>query len=139
MTAVAPLPPAPVDELSRPFWEAVEKGHLVFQCCRACANAWLPARSECPACLSADTDWRPASGNARLVSWVVYHRAFNASFADRLPYTVAIAELEEGPRMITNIVGVDDPEHLSVDQPLTLKIERDGGVAVPRFVPRNGV
>lgn len=139
MTEVAPLPPAPLDELARPFWEAVEKGHLVFQACRACENAWLPARSECPACLSSDVEWRPATGNARLISWVVYYRAFNPAFSSRLPYTVAIAELEEGPRLMTNIVGVADAEHLDIDQPLVLRIEQDGDVMVPRFMPRSGI
>lgn len=138
MTKADPLPPPPDDELSRPFWDAVADGRLVYQHCPACDNAWLPARSECPVCLSAEPEWRPASGNARLVSWVVYHRAFNPTFAGRLPYTVAIVELEEGARMITNIVGAEDPERLHVDQPLVLRIEQDGDVFVPRFAPTKG-
>lgn len=133
-----PLPAPNVTEESRPFWEGVEQGVLKFQRCTACNHAWLPARSECPACLSMKAEWCEASGRAHLVSWVVYHKPFNPAFAERVPYTVAIVALEEGPRLITNIVGTDDPEALVIDQPLALKIERDGEVTVPRFTPVAG-
>lgn len=133
-----PLPAPVVTEESRPFWDGIGQGVLKYQHCGACGHAWLPARSECPVCLAADASWRDASGQARLVSWVVYHKPFNPAFADRVPYTVAIVEIEEGARLITNIVGVDDPETLAIDQPLKLKIERDGDVNVPRFEPAGG-
>jgi len=137
MTAPASLPMPPSEAQSQPFWDAVSNRQLVFQHCAACGNAWLPARSECPQCLSEEPVWLQSSGRARLVSWVVYHRAFNAAFAERLPYTVAIVELEEGPRMITNIVGAD-PNTLEIDQRLILRIEQDGDVMVPRFTPAKG-
>jgi uncharacterized OB-fold protein len=66
---------------------------------------------------------------------VVYHRAPNAAFNSRVPYTVAIVELDEGPRMTTNIVGVEDPQSLQIEQRLSLRIEQEAGLAVPRFVP----
>lgn len=124
----------PSDSLSDAFWQALKEGRLTFQRCR-CGNAWLPPRSECPKCLNADWTWETASGRAKLISWVVYHRAFHDAFANRLPYTVAVVELAEGPRMTSNIVGVDDPEALRIDQPLRLVIEPDFGLAVPRFTP----
>lgn len=133
-----PLPHPTVDETSRPFWDGVEQGELRFQCCEACGNTWLPARSECPNCLAPDPGWKVASGRARLISWVVYHKAFNPAFEGRVPYTVAVVELEEGARMITNITGSRDPETLVIDQPLVLAIEQDGDVKVPRFTPAEG-
>jgi hypothetical protein len=81
-----------------------------------------------------DWRWEDAGGDARLISWVVYHTAFHPAFKDRLPYTVAVVELTEGPRLISNIVGAD-PESLRIDQPLRLAIEREGNVAVPRYRP----
>jgi uncharacterized OB-fold protein len=130
--------PLPVrDELNAPYWDALEAGRHVFQRCANCNNAWLPPRPECPRCLQHDWAWETASGEARLVSWVVYHTAFHPAFADRLPYTVAIVALDEGPRLISNIVDVADPEALVIDQPLTLTIEREHGVAVPRYRPGN--
>jgi uncharacterized OB-fold protein len=93
----------------------------------------LPAREACPRCLGRSLTWQQASGKARLISWIVYHQAFHPSFAQRLPYTVAIVELEEGARMVSNIVGTEDPESLRIDMPLTAIIEQQGDVRVPRF------
>jgi len=132
--AAAALRP-PADPLSDPFWQSLADGRLTFQKCKHCGNSWLPARSECPKCLQADWIWQNASGTAKLVSWVVYHRAFHDAFSKRVPYAVAVVELAEGPRMTTNIVGVADPETLKVDQRLQLTIEQDFGMAVPRFTP----
>lgn len=102
--------------------------------CSHCRNAFLPARFECPACLLPDPKWEEASGKARLVSWVVYHKPPDPAFDTRVPYTVAVVELDEGPRMITNII-IDDPESLRIEQQLVLCIQQEAGVAVPRFVP----
>jgi uncharacterized OB-fold protein len=123
------------DALSDPYWAALEEGRHIFQRCSACGHAWLPPRAECPVCLAAAWAWETASGEARLISWVVYHTAFHPAFADRLPYNVAIVELREGPRLITNISGIDDQEALRIEMPLRIAIEREGGVAIPRYVP----
>jgi uncharacterized protein len=99
---------------------------LAFQRCRACSNAWLPERSECPRCLVADWAWETASGRGRLISWVVYHRAYHESVADRVPYNVSLIELEEGPRVIANVPGdsrlhADMPVRLISGQPVSFE------------------
>lgn len=125
-----PLPD--VTPLSEPYWAALRQGHLAFQRCR-CGYAWLPPREECPHCLAADFKWEPAGGDARLLSWVVYRTAYHPAFKERLPYVVAVVELAEGPRLITNIV----PAHsaLSIDMPVRLAIEEENGFALARFTP----
>jgi len=130
----AALPEPDLSELGRPFWDALKQGQLTFQRCTGCGHAWLPARSECPQCLGATWQREPAKGEATLVSWVVYHQPYHPAFSKRLPYTVAIVQLDEGPRMITNIVSTD-PKQLRIDQRLALQIEQDGTLAVPRFKP----
>ena len=128
--------PAPEpDALNTPYWESLKQGALTYQKCNACGHAWLPPRTECPHCLAADWRWEAAAGGARLISWVVYHIAYHPAFAKRLPYNVAVVELDEGPRLISNVVGVADPEKLVIDQRLRLAIEMEGATAVPRFVP----
>jgi uncharacterized OB-fold protein len=117
-------------ELSRPFWDALREGHLVFQRC-GCGHAFLPARRHCPACLQAEPKWERASGKGRLVSWVVYHTAYHPAFESRLPYNVALVELAEGPRLLTNIVDRNDA--LVADAPVELEIEREGDAALARF------
>lgn len=134
MTDSAAFPTPEDNPLTAPFWSALDQGRLTFQRCQACGNAWLPARSECPGCLAGEPLWVDASGDATLISWVVYHTALHPAFADRLPYTVAVVELVEGPRMLSNIIS-SDPEGLRIDQPLTLRIEQEVGVCVPRFAP----
>jgi uncharacterized OB-fold protein len=117
------------------YWSALDAGRHTFQRCTACAHAWLPPRYECPNCLRDAWTWETASGNARLISWVVFHTAFDPAFASRVPYTVAIVELAEGPRLISNVVGARDPEALRADQSLELVIERENGVALPLYRP----
>lgn len=123
--------PKPVPtELTATYWKALDEGRLVFQRC-ACGHAWLPAMRHCPACLAEGPRWETASGRGRIVSWVVYHTAYHEAFASRLPYNVALVELEEGPRLITNIL--DDNALLACDAPVALEITRDEGVALARF------
>lgn len=116
-----------------PYWRALSEGRLDFQHCRSCGHGWLPGRHQCPACLSSDTAWKPASGKGRIVSWVVYHTAYAPHLAERVPYNVAVVELAEGPRLITNIVDQADASGLSLDAPVELAIETDFGRALPRF------
>ncbi len=123
------------DELNGPYWDALSRGVLSYQKCESCGHAWLPARSECPGCLGDKWRWTPARGGARLISWVVYHTAFHAAFKDRLPYNVAVVELDEGPRLISNVVGITDHEALKIDQRLSLVVEKEGTTSVARFRP----
>ena len=132
--ALTPIPVPEMTELSRPFWDALRQGTLTFQRCQACGHAWLPARSECPSCLGDAWQREAATGNARLVSWVVYHQPYHPAFKQRLPYTVAAVQLDEGPRMISNIVGAEAAP-LQIDQRLRLRIENEGEISVPHFTP----
>ena len=113
--------------------EALADGRLTFQRCSECANAWLPPRDQCPRCLSAQFAWEDASGDATVVSWVVYHRSYHPAFADRVPYNVVVAQLAEGPRMITNVLGIDGAQGLEIDTPLRFVAETEGDVPVARF------
>ena len=124
-----PLPEA--NPLTASYWQALAEGRLVFQRCRKCGHAWLPARTECTGCLSDEVGWEQASGRGRIVSWVIYHHAFNKAFRDRLPYNVAVVELEEGPRLITNIVN--PAAGLAADRPVQLAVEQEHGIALARF------
>lgn len=114
------------------YRDALEARRLTFQCCRSCGRSWLPPREECPHCWSADWEWREASGRATVVSWVVYHTAFDKRFADRLPYNVALVDLDEGPRMVTNIVDLPGGQDV-IGKPVRLVFEEDHGRLLPRF------
>ena len=126
-----PLPT--VTPLTEPYWQGLADGELRHQVCGACGHVWLPAREECPRCLSDQVSWTPSSGRGRIISWVMYHHASHPAFADRVPYNVAIVELEEGARLITNIVA--DESELAIERPVVLRIESESGVHLPRFAP----
>ena len=129
--------PAPQPgEAAAPYWRALEEGRLVFQRCKSCGHAWLPGRGECPRCLAPDPEWTPAAGNAKLVSWVIFHHGYHEYYAARLPYNVAVVELEEGPRLVSNIVEADG--QLKIDMRLELVIQREAGMALARFKPTQG-
>ena len=94
-------PPAlDIDTINEAYLAALAEGRLVLQVC-ACGHRWLPPRAACSACLGSQWTWQTAQGGGRLKSWVVYHTAFSEAFRGRLPYNVALVELDEGPSMIT--------------------------------------
>ena len=133
------IPMPEFNDLNQPYWDNLAKGSLSFQHCTCCGHNWLPPRSECPQCLEDKWTWQVATGNAKLISWVVYHMAYHPAFAQRLPYAVAVVELEEGARLISNVIGVDDFESLQIDQALHLVIEQEQGLAIPRFQPAEDI
>lgn len=123
--------PEPSEQLSS-HRVALQEGRLTFQRCEN-GHAWLPPREYCPQCLTGSWQWEDASGRAEVVSWVVYHRAYHPAFAERVPYNVVVAQLAEGPRLITNVVGITGAEGLAIGAPLEVLFEREGDVPVSRF------
>jgi len=130
--ALAPaLDPIPdLDGINAPLWDGLKQGRLHYQAC-ACGHAWLPPRALCPQCLGTDWAWREASGHGEIVSWVVYHVAYHPSFKDKLPYNVAIVELKEGPRLITNILAPN--ETLSIGAPVQLAVDTTLATPLAQF------
>jgi uncharacterized protein len=94
-------------ELSQPFWDGTKAHELRLQRCRACQAYRFPPVVLCRECLAEDHDWVPTSGTGTIYSYVIQHRPATPAFIDDLPYVVAVVELDEGPLMLTNIVGAD--------------------------------
>ncbi|WP_406401477.1 Zn-ribbon domain-containing OB-fold protein [Streptomyces sp. NBC_00879] len=132
------------DDFTRPFWDAATEGLLLIRRCRACAKAHHYPREFCPYCWSEDVDWERASGRATLYTWSVVHRNDLPPFGGRVPYTAAVVDLAEGPRMMTEIVGCPEAE-LLIGMELEVTFRTDAteataategdGVAVPVFRP----
>lgn len=127
------FPQPEITSLNAPYWDALKQGRLTFQHCRACGHNWLPAREACPTCLSPDPQWKDSAGKGSIVSWVVYHVAYDEAFKDRIPYNVSCIALDEGPRILTNIVGCDAGSKLAIAAPVSLCIEFEGDLALARF------
>jgi uncharacterized OB-fold protein len=99
----------PVGAESGPFWDATREGRLLVQWCTACDRGVFYPRAFCPHCAAPRSalEWRTASGRASVYAAVVEHKpeAARVAFSGGEPYCVALVDLEEGVRMITNVVG----------------------------------
>lgn len=126
-------PTLTITDVNRPYWEGLAEGKLRFQCCESCGNNWLPARPNCPHCLAPKPAWKDSAGRGRVISWVVYHTAYADHLKARVPYDVTLVELDEGPRLLTNVVDSQAGQKLSPDAPVVISIETEEGVALPRF------
>jgi hypothetical protein len=119
------------------FWEGARSGELLLQKCSACSHVYFPPRPFCPQCAAQDVQVLRASGRATLSSYVIHHRA-TPGFTP--PYSIAVVQLEEGPRMMTNIVEVEQtPEALQLDMPLEVTFEQlTDEISLPLFRPARG-
>lgn len=119
-----------LDRIQAEYTAGLAEGRLLLQQC-ACGERWLPASATCVRCLGTHWTWIAAEGGGCLKSWVVYHTAFHPDFRARLPYNVALVELDEGPRMITNILG--DSSRLQAEARVRLVKPLPGEAALARF------
>ena len=110
--------PLPVmNEESRPFWEGCKARRLMVQHCGDC-GAWVHyPRALCPACHGDALAWEEASGRGTIYSYTVCHRAAGPAFVGDTPYVVALIDLEEGARMLSNIITAD-PALVRIGQPV---------------------
>ena len=129
-TVPKPLPEA--DDSSRPFFEGAMEGHLVLMKCSSCGAFRLPSRHHCDDCLSPDFAWVAASGRGTVRTFGVMHQKYHPGF--ELPYNVTVVELEEGPRLPTNLVGIANSD-IRVGMKVTVDWERHEDVALPKFRP----
>lgn len=124
----------PVTLETQPFWDATAEGRLVLPRCDACGTViWYP-RLFCPACAGTEISWFDAAGTGTVYSCTVVRKG-QGPFADSAPYVLAYVELDEGPRLMTNVVGCE-PERVAVGQRVTVVFTDTGkGTALPRFRP----
>jgi hypothetical protein len=137
MSSVVKPVPRPSAE-SLPYWEGAREKKLLLQHCRSCGEFWFPPSARCRHCLSHNFAWEEVSGQGRIYSFVVYHRHYHPAFEDELPYVVAIIELDEGPRLLSNIVG-GPSQDVRCDLPVRAVFEDVGhGTMIPKFEICNG-
>jgi uncharacterized OB-fold protein len=134
MQAVPPKPLPDPSDLTRPFWDACRRHELSIQRCRSCGALLHYPKVICPHDQGTEFDWAPMSGRGTVHSYVGAYRAFHPAFQDDLPYTIAIVELEEGPRMMTNIVA--PPDSVSIGMKVEVLFEDvTDTIALPKFRP----
>lgn len=131
--ALPPLPRPYQD--TEAYWAAAREHRFVIQRCKTCGEHQFYPRGVCSHCLSSDLEWMDASGRGTVYSYSVNYRAPHPGFADDLPFVLAIVELEEGPRMMTNIVDCD-PESVTIGMAVTVTFDDvTDEVTLPKFRP----
>jgi len=128
--------PKPTPETAH-FWEGAANGELRLQRCDDCDHVYFPPRPFCPACSSRSVSMFAASGRGYLDSYVINERPHPAFDG---PYSIALVRLEEGPRLMTNIVGCSQtPEALQLDMPVQVTFEKvSAEISLPLFEPVSG-
>lgn len=133
-TPARPLPE--ITPAMAPFWEAARRHELVAQRCVGCGTWRFPAREICSACLSREARWEHVGGRGTIFSRAVMHQAYHPGFAADLPYAIVVVELEEGARMLSNVVGVPAAD-VRIGMPVEVVFEDvTPEVTLPKFRPR---
>jgi len=140
--APQPLFPLPVaDADTQPFWDAAVERRLVVPRCSGCGKwIWQP-KPVCPACHTADPVWTEVTGGGRVASWTVIHPPVLPAFADTVPFVILLVELDEGVRMVGQLVDesgallVTDGTDvgLAMGTPVVLRWREQGGVTLPAW------
>lgn len=128
--------PRPTPE-TQPFWDGAREGRLMLPWCEDCEKPHFYPRSLCPHCLSSRLVWRQATGRGTIHTYVINHKA--ARGFDKVPYVIAVIELEEGPRMMSNVMvdGEPTPETIRIDMPVEVLFDPvTAEITLPRFRPR---
>jgi uncharacterized OB-fold protein len=130
--------PVPLPE-TKPYWAAARRHELTLPYCGACRAFHYYPRASCPRCLSGALEWRRVSGRGRLHTFTIVHRG-PRDFPLGTPYVLAIVELDEGPRLMTNLVDVaPDPAAVRIGMPVEVVfLDLGDTAALPHFRPIGG-
>ena len=133
--------PHPLAPEAKPYWEGLKQGKLMLPACQDCRKTHFYPRVFCPHCHSRNLEWIEASGRGKLYSFEILHRSFNPAVKTPLPYVLAMVELQEGPRMLSNLVNVKpDPNVIRCDMPVEVVFTKlNDAFTLPFFKPAGAV
>ncbi len=137
MAAPRPQPRFPEPD-TQPFWEATKRHQLTYQTCNACHQIIFYPRQHCPKCGATETSWHVSKGEGTVYTFTVIVQSRHPAFADLGAYAVAYVDLDEGFRMLSNIVGIRDP-FTDIRCGMRVRVrwedQGDGGISLPMFEP----
>ncbi len=137
-----PTPPKPLptpDPLTKPYWDSVKAHAMQIQQCASCHKFIFYPRAVCPHCGSRDLQWTPVSGRGKIYGFTINmgRHPSTAAFANDVPYVIAVVELEEGARLMTNIVGIaPSPDKIKVGMDVVVQYDDvSDAITLPKFRP----
>ncbi len=121
---------------TREFWQATKTRELKYQKCDDCGTVVFYPRRHCTGCTGGSLSWHVASGKGTVYTYSVVRQSYHPFFRNLIPYAVAWIDLDEGPRILSNIVGVDDPlSDIEIGQRVEVQWEEHDEVCIPLFRP----
>ncbi|MFQ5420333.1 MAG: Zn-ribbon domain-containing OB-fold protein [Anaerolineae bacterium] len=128
-------PTPPIDAWTEPFWTAVRQEKLLLQFCPHCREHIFYPRRYCPTCLAEDMTWVEAAGRGKVYAFTVVQNNAPSAFLPDMPFVIGIVILNEGVRMMSNIVGCD-PETIYSEMPVVVTFEKlNDDMTLPKFKP----
>ncbi|MFW7343190.1 Zn-ribbon domain-containing OB-fold protein [Pollutimonas sp. H1-120] len=138
---ISPSLPKPIANAdSQPYWDAAREHRLVIRKCNNCNALHFMPRYVCPECWSDRLEWVDSKGEGSVHSFSIMRRVSDPAFAPKVPYVTALIDLDEGPRMMANVLG-DDALSVKIGDRVTVTFEdRGDGALLPQFVraPKGG-
>lgn len=126
------LVPVP-DQETQPFWDGCREGKLMLQRCGTCGGFRYPPRPSCPHCTTPGGEWVATSGRGRIYSWMIVHHPVHADQKAKVPYNVVMVELEEGPHIVSELIGVEFDE-IRADLEVSVVFEQlSPTISLPKF------
>jgi uncharacterized OB-fold protein len=135
MAADIQHPKPGLDWETRAYWEGAGRGELVLQRCGDCGTTQHRPRGLCVSCLSDAIEHFVASGRGTVYTYTITNQNQAPGFREAVPYVLAYVELEEGVRLLTNVIGCE-PERVEIGLPVVVDFTPpEGEIAIPRFRP----
>lgn len=130
-----PLPRFPEPD-TEPFWEATKNHELRYQVCDDCSGIVFYPRRHCTHCLGNKLSWKSSKGESTVYTYSVVRQNYYPAFKERIPYVIAWIDLDEGFRILSNVVGVDDPAaDVKIGQRVQVEWQDYESVSLPLFKP----
>ena len=127
-----------INEDNAAYWEYAREHELRMQKCASCGHIRFPVSLVCPRCHAVEAEWARLSGRGKVYSYIIYRQAYHPSYQDDIPYAVAIIQLEEGPRLESNLTDcrLDD---IKIGMPVRLYFDDvTEEISLPKFRPAVG-
>ena len=128
-----PLPKFPEPD-TEPFWDATKDHELKYQVCDDCGGVVWDPRRHCTHCTSLNLSWKTSKGEGTVYTYSIVRQNYHPAFRERIPYVIAWIDLDEGFRMLSNVVDVD-PESVTVGQRVRVRWDDQDGLSLPAFTP----
>jgi uncharacterized OB-fold protein len=136
MELARPLP-SPITPEAQPYWDGMKDHKLMLPKCDDCGKPFFYPRIACPLCHSRRISWIQASGKGKLYSFEIAYRSLSPAFKVKAPYILAMVELEEGPRLMSNLINIEpDPKVITCDMSVEVVFEKlTDEITIPLFQP----